>query len=330
MKKRLGFFLLMIFLLVGLSFCSKEEPISGDQVLGLAFFLTTDDVNSITCVCARSGGHIIDNVGVGESGVLTALGVCWSTTPNPTIADNKMIVDVEIGIHPDPKHFHSVLTGLNSGTTYYVRAYVTTSAGTAYGNEVSFTTTASTAPVSDIDSNIYKTIQIGTQTWMAENLKTTRYNNGDQIPNGNGGWIDLNKGNYWWYDNDASTYKDAYGALYNWYAVGNGNLCPTGWHVPTNSEWTTLITFLGGEEEAFNEKTEVGYIHWGSSNYSITKSAFTPVPAGELDGWGFSQGGGFWWSATPAPGESCAYIINFAIKAYESAWYGYSVRCLKD
>jgi uncharacterized protein (TIGR02145 family) len=330
MKKRLGFFILMILLLTGLSFCSKEEPISGDQVLGLAYFLTTDDVNSITCVCARSGGHIIENEDLGGSDEFITVGVCWSTTPNPTIADNKMIVDIEIGIHPDPKHFHSVLTDLNSGTTYHVRAYATTSSGTAYGNEVSFTTLTPTAPVSDIDGNIYKTIQIGTQIWMSENLKTTRYNNGDQIPNGNGDWTDLNKGNYWWYDNDASKYKDAYGAIYNWHAVGTGNLCPTGWHVPTNSEWTTLITFLGGEEEAFNEGREVGYIHWGSSNYSIVKSAFTPVPAGLLDGWGFSEGGFWWWSATPAPGEMSAYIINFTLKAYESQWYGYSVRCLKN
>jgi len=97
---------------------------------------------------------------------------------------------------------------------------------------------------------------------MAENLKTTKYNNGDQIPNVNGGWVDLNKGAYWWYDNDTKTYKDAFGAIYNWHAVGTGNLCPTGWHVPTNSEWTTLITFLGGEEEAFNEQRETATIHW--------------------------------------------------------------------
>jgi uncharacterized protein (TIGR02145 family) len=337
MKKRLGFFLLMILLLIGLSFCSKEEPISGNQVyIGLPLFLTTDDVNSITCVCARSGGHIIENEGVGESAVLTTLGVCWSTTPNPTIADYKMIVDLDIGIHPDPKHFHSVLTGLNSVTTYYVRAYLTTSAGTAYGNEISFTTPASTAPVSDIDGNVYKTIQIGTQTWMAENLKTTRYNNGDQIPLSKGfpagytDWFGLEKGAYCWYDNDELTYKDAYGAIYNWHADGNGKLCPTGWHVPTNSEWTTLITFLGGEEEAFDENRESATIHWGSSNYSIVKSAFTPVPAGLLDGWGFSEGGCCWWSDTPRPDEWNAYLLSFVSKAYGPKSDGYSVRCLKN
>ncbi len=184
----------------------------------------------------------------------------------PQLMIIKRLVD---GIDPDPKHFHSTLTGLNSGTTYYVRAFATNSEGTAYGNEISFTTPECIdQPCLDIDGNIYKTVQIGTQTWMAENLKTTRYNDGSPIILGNGGpagytkWFDLQEGAYCWYDNDAKTYKDAYGAIYNWHAVGTGKLCPTGWHVPTYSEWTTLITFLGGEEEAFNEKTEILMIYW--------------------------------------------------------------------
>ena len=117
MKKRSGFFLLIILLLTGLSFCSKEELISEDQVIGLPFFLITNDVSTFSCERAYSGGQIIENEGLGGSGVFTSQGVCWSTTPNPTTADNKTILD---GIDPDPKHFHSTLTGLNPGTTYYV------------------------------------------------------------------------------------------------------------------------------------------------------------------------------------------------------------------
>jgi uncharacterized protein (TIGR02145 family) len=277
------------------------------------------------------------------SGVFIAQGVCWSTTPNPTTADNKTID----GIDPDPKHFHSTLTDLNSGTTYYVRAFVTNYAGTSYGNEVSFITPACNdqivinpnyGSVSDIDGNVYKTVQIGTQTWIAENLKTTRYNNGDKIFLGNGGpagyteWFGLGKGAYCWYDNDAEAYKDAYGALYNWHAVGTGYLCPAGWHVPTNSEWTTLVTFLGGQEEAFSEMTENAIIHWESSNNNINISGFTPVNHGELCGWGFLNTD-LWWSATPRPTElavPCAYVVAFRIKGFEPQSYGYSVRCLKD
>jgi hypothetical protein len=142
MKERLGFILLMLLLLTGLSFCSKEEPVSGNQVIGLAYFLTTDDVSSITCESACSGGQIIENVGCDGSGVFTAQGVCWSTTPNPTTANN-ITIDK---IHPDPKHFQAILTGLNSGTTYYVRAYATNSAGTIYGNELHFSTNPSVGP----------------------------------------------------------------------------------------------------------------------------------------------------------------------------------------
>jgi uncharacterized protein (TIGR02145 family) len=197
--------------------------------------------------------------------------------------------------------------------------------------------------VADIDGNTYKTVQIGTQTWMAENLKTTTYNDGSQIPLGYGApagytdWFDYGNadyrwfnGAYCWYDNEIR-YKNIFGALYNWHAVGHGNLCPTGWHVPTNSEWTTLITFLGGVVEPFNEETENAMIH--CSNDNIDKSGFAPVRAGELCGWGFIENGGFWWSATPRPsGRSVpfGYLFNFSIMSYEAKSYGYSVRCLKD
>jgi uncharacterized protein (TIGR02145 family) len=339
MKRLLGIFLLMILLLTGLTTCSKEEPISGDQELGLAFFLTTDDVNSINCASAFTGGYIINNVGVPSA--LTAQGVCWSTSPNPTTANNKTIAKT----YSDPQHFYSTLTGLNPGTTYYVRAFATNSAGTIYGNDVSFTTPECTDPtygsVSDIDGNIYKTVKIGPQTWMAENLKTTKYCDGSPISPGIGApagytdWFDCGDGNYlWyggaycWYENDASAYKDAYGAIYNWHAVGTGKLCPTGWHVPTNSDWTKLITFLGGVEEPFNEKTENAMIVC----YGIYESGFAPVTHGELCGWGFLNSD-FWWSATPRPTDRAvpfAYLMSFYIYGYEPQSYGYSVRCLKD
>jgi uncharacterized protein (TIGR02145 family) len=350
MKKKLWFFLLMILSFAGLSTCSKEEPIpiSGDQELGMAFFLTTDDINYITCVNACSGGYIIDNVG--GSGVLSAMGVCWSTTPNPTTANNKTID----AILSDLLCFHSILTGLNCETTYYVRAYAINSAGTTYGNEVSFTTPASIdvivnntniaqGLVSDIEGNIYNTIQTGTQTWMAENLKTTKYCDGSPISPGIGApagytdWFDCGDGNYlWyggaycWYENDASAYKDAYGAIYNWHAVGTGKLCPTGWHVPTISDWTTLIKTLGGTVEPFNEPTSNAMIN--CSDNSINESGFTYVTHGELCGWGFLMSD-FWWSATPMPTElrvPYAYIIGWVLNSVEPQSYGYSVRCLKD
>jgi uncharacterized protein (TIGR02145 family) len=186
--------------------------------------------------------------------------------------------------------------------------------------------------VSDIDSNVYKTVKIGTQIWIAENLKTTKYNNGDQIPLGYGApagytdWFDGGDSNYrWyggaycWYDNNASKYKDAYGALYNWHAVNTGKLCPTGWHVPTDLEWTTLTDILSKEGAAVGPLTN--------------PNGFAAIPTCELDGWGFGQGAIVYWSSTPESGWN-AYLRSLNEHAFIRAWepksYGYSVRCLKD
>ena len=103
--------------------------------------------------------------------------------------------------------------------------------------------------VTDIDGNVYRTVKIGTQVWMAEKLKTTRYRNGDPIPNvtDNPQWISLKTGALCWYKNDEAN-KATYGSLYNWFAVADSrNIAPVGWHVPSDEEWTTLTTCLGGE-----------------------------------------------------------------------------------
>src|SRR5665648_943598 len=103
--------------------------------------------------------------------------------------------------------------------------------------------------VTDIDGNVYKTVTIGTQVWMAENLKTTKYRNGDPIPNITDAtaWTNLTTGAYCNNNNDAN-YATTYGRLYNWYAVNDiRNIAPAGWHIPTKAEWTTLTTYLGGQ-----------------------------------------------------------------------------------
>ena len=355
MKRNLWFFLLMLLVLIGLSVCTKEEPPlvkeepatkSANEESPHLPIVVTDTVVIIPTPKEAMLGFEITDIG---GAPVTAKGVCWSTSQNPTINDNKYEAG---GIYLQVSHCH--MGGLEKSTTYYVRAYATNSVGTGYGNQVSFTTPASFPPIAfnpsltygsveDIDGNIYKTIQVGTQTWIAENLRTTKYNNGDQIPLGYGApagytdWFDLGDGNYsynngayCWYDNDASTYKDAFGAIYNWHAIGTGKLCPTGWHVPTISDWTTLIKILGGAVEPFNEPTENAWIH--CSDNSINESGFAPVTHGELCGWGFLKSD-FWWSATPRPTDRAvpfAYLMSFYIYGYEPQSYGYSVRCLKD
>jgi uncharacterized protein (TIGR02145 family) len=198
--------------------------------------LTTSTVTSITSTTSTSGGNVTGDGGA----TITARGVCWGTSPNPTTANSKTTGGTGTGT------FVCSITGLTPGQLYYVRSYATNSLGTAYGNEVSFTTLLANQ-VSDFDGNVYTTIVIGTQTWMVENLKTTHYRNGEPIPNVtyNTIWSLLSTGAFCWYGNDEATFKNPYGALYNWYAVfDTRNIAPAGWHVPSDAEWTTMENFL--------------------------------------------------------------------------------------
>ena len=146
--------------------------------------------------------------------------------------------------------------GLNDVTTYYVRAYATNDAGTGYGMAMSLKTLDG---INDIDGNAYNKVTIGRQTWLVENLRTTKYNDGTLIPlvQDNTAWSNLITPGYCWFDNDEVANKNPYGALYNWYAVNTGKLCPSGWHVPTDTEWTTLIDNLGGLDVAGGKLKEI-------------------------------------------------------------------------
>jgi hypothetical protein len=196
--------------------------------------VSTNEATEVTQTTATSGGVISADGGA----TVTARGVCWSTSQTPTIADNKTSDGIGAG------SFTSAMTGLTANTTYYVRAYATNSAGTGYGSAMSFTTLEGNngtivfnpnityGTMTDIDGNTYKTVTIGTQTWMAENLKVTKYNDGTAIPNvtDETAWSSLTTGAYCNYNNDPSKVA-TYGRLYNWHAVNTGKLCPTGWHV---------------------------------------------------------------------------------------------------
>ncbi len=239
-------------------------------LFGLAT-LTTNNViaQSIT---ASSGGNITDNGG----STVTVRGVVWNTSPNPTISNSKTTDGSGTG------SYVSNLTALSPSTTYYVRAYATNSTGTAYGNQQTFTTTATSQTVTDIDGNTYNTVQIGTQVWMSENLKTSRYRNGGSIPYvlGNAAWAALTTGAWSNYDHDAAN-DPIYGKLYNWYTTLGDTLCPTGWGVPTDAEWTTLTTYLGGESVAGGKMKSIGTAYWSSPNTGATnESGFSVLPGG--------------------------------------------------
>jgi uncharacterized protein (TIGR02145 family) len=196
--------------------------------------------------------------------------------------------------------------------------------------------------LTDIDGNEYKTIKVGDQTWMAENLRTFKYNDGTAIPNvkGNIEWAGLTTEAYCTYNNTTKNDSIAtFGCLYNWYAVITGKLAPKGWHVPTDAEWTTLINYLGGESVAGGKLKEIGTSHWVSPNTGATnESGFTALPSGTRNSNGtfqFVETNGSWWcnsevNASNAWSRSMAFYGSSLYRDSDIKEHGFSVRCVRD
>jgi uncharacterized protein (TIGR02145 family) len=196
--------------------------------------------------------------------------------------------------------------------------------------------------IKDIDGNTYKTVKIGDQVWMQENLRTTKYNDGSVIPlvDDSMMWKSLTVDAYCWYGNDPAN-KNTYGALYNWFTIENGTLCPTGWRVPTNDDWNKLVAGQGGPVHAGDKLKEKGYVHWDSQNLKATNtSGFTALPGGYRNGADGSFGnlGSFagWWSADYYGLKQFGWFVglyssfsNVEVNYYNPK-YGYSVRCIKE
>lgn len=292
----------------------------------------TLEPSNVTQISANTGGDITDNGGA----AIIASGVVWGIAPNPTIALTTKTTDGSA-----TGSFTSSITGLTASTTYYVRAYATNSAGTGYGNSFGFTTTSGGATVNDIDGNSYNIVTIGTQTWMASNLKTTKFNDGSAIPmvTGTTEWGAPGNPAYTWYDNDAASYQGTnYGALYNFDAVSQGNLCPVGWHVPTESEGQTLTTFLGGDPVAGGKLKEIGLTHWSSPNTGATDEVgFTALPGGLRNYMGMFMNIGTsanWWSSSALDTQNALFLsLNTntadAVRSMTFKQFGMSVRCMQ-
>ena len=193
----------------------------------------------------------------------------------------------------------------------------------------------------DYDGNAYASITIGNQVWMAENLRVTHYRDGDAIPNETdaGTWAGLSTGAYCWYENVQAN-NATYGSLYNWYAVDdNHGLCPYGWHVPTNAEWTTLTTYLGGTSVAGGKMKAIIDL-WTSPNTCATNIInFSGLPGGnrKLNGTFENIGcNSIWWSSTERSSGSAWYRVlgyfygHVSVLCYDNEECGYSVRCLRD
>lgn len=303
--------------------------------------ITTNDVSEITIMSAKSGGNITADGG----SVITARGVCWNTNPNPTISNSKTIDGVSTGT------FESNLLNLNYSTTYYLRAYATNSIGTFYGEQKTFTTLTPIfvegSGVTDIDGNNYRTVILNNQEWMAENLRSSKYANGDIIPNvtDNSEWENLSTGAWSYYNND-SQFNIVYGKLYNWIGVDDSrNVCPSGWHVASDVEWTALENYLGGTDIAGGKLKEVGTSHWLSPNIDATNESGLTIRPG---GYRFANGqftaigmdGNFWTSTEfdnfGSPfiwARSLSHQLGSSFRGNEpksNSQIGFAVRCIKD
>jgi len=300
-----------------------------DEVTFLATFaptVTTTTVSSITESSANCVGNVIDDGCL----AVTARGVCWNTTGTPTINDSHTTDGIGTGI------YISTLNSLSLGLKYYYRAYATNSKGTSYGNVQNFIIGAV-----DYDGNVYDTVKIGTQVWLKQSLKTTHYSNGDPITlvTNNATWASLTTEAYCWYNNDYAAYGVTYGALYNWYAVSDSrNICPVGWHVPNDTEWNTLITYLGSNSGG--KMKETGITHWSAPNTGATnESGFNGLPSGfrqEADG-SFGYVGYYFecWGSTESNASSAndheLYYNNTGVYSVSlSKRYGFVVRCIKN
>lgn len=207
--------------------------------------------------------------------------------------------------------------------------------------------------VTDIDGNVYHSVTIGTQVWMVENLKTTKYRDGTSIPKviDNLQWMNLTTGAYSWYNNDPAN-KDTYGALYNWFAVNTKILAPTGWHIPTNAEWATLQNYVAANLGTSGSvaKALAATTNWASSTDAgavgngLTKnnaSGFTALPGGcRIDGsyngsFNYIGLSGYWWSSSELNANTALHrgLQYSGSDVYSNNDYkncGASVRCLRD
>jgi len=287
--------------------------------------LTTTAVTSVTQTSSISGGNISSDGG----SPITARGIVWSKTVNPVLGTPSTSTDGAITTGA----FTSNITNISSGITYYVRAYATNAIGTAYGSQQIFTS----LPIIDSSNNQYTTININGLEWFRENLKTSKYANGDSIENvpTAGDWGLRTSGAWVYYDNDVNN-DIIYGKLYNWYAVSDvRGLCPTGSRVATDADWTSLTALYGNDAAAGNELKATTL--WTTPNVNSNTSGFGALPGGGRGSLNFGDlnNKGFWWTSTPFDASNSyarrlEYNTDTVTRYAENDKFGFSVRCVKN
>lgn len=297
--------------------------------------VVTLPLGAFSATTAELGGEINANGGT----AITQRGIAWSTSPMPTTANN--ITNDGMGSGT----FTTVLEGLSADSVYYARAYATNNAGTAYGNQIEFQVTGDpyipADGVTDIDGNFYPTILAASgQEWMVENLRVCRYANGDSILHleENLDWSITNEGAWCAYNNNEANI-DVFGKLYNGFSVEDPrNVCPDGWHVPTEAEWDELHAVNNGYSFGGGNLKDTGIDLWLAPNTGATnQSGFTGLPGGRRLGGGDFQeafGSGFWWTSSGNTSTLETRILYFSSNGVWiedlSKLEGLSIRCIKD
>lgn len=314
---------LLIITVFIINSCKKEDNITLPVVSTIAPTFISSSMVTLGINVTSDGG----------SGVLC--GIYLSSEPNAETTG------VQLQIATDTGTYMGQITNLLPNKQFYFKAYATNSKGVGMGEELNFTTPAK---ITDSESNSYQTVIIGSQTWMAENLNTTHYTNGDLISSTNPATFNITSENspkyQWSYSGDGNN-STTYGKLYTWYAVTDTRkVCPTGWHIPTDAEWTTLVTTLGGYQIAAARLKEHGTVHWLSpyNTDATNESCFTALPGGYRDVSGtfyLLQNDAYLWSATESEaakawGRTLNTSSSAVVRQGVNKGWGLSVRCIKD
>ncbi len=337
-----------------------------DLILRLMTIVMTVSSALIPAACKKSDGPGTTTIPLAVTYSASWLGPKWATLNGQvtgkgylttvtfqfdTITNYSHILkpspDTTSGIYATS--FSYTVTDLKPKTKYHFRINGTSTGGTGNGSDLFFTTTDTSKMVIsfnpgllydsiyDSEGNKYKTIVIGAQTWMAENLRSVKLNDGTNIPfvPEINKWTSLITPGYCWYNGDST----GYGAIYNWYTVNTGKLCPEGWHVPSDVEWTELTDFLGGLSVAGGLLKETGLTHWISPNTGASnESGFTGVPTGYRSYSGTFNSTGrysYWWTSTElsptgAWYRDVYYGYDSVDRSNGSKKTGANLRCVKD
>jgi uncharacterized protein (TIGR02145 family) len=316
----ISLFIILTFLLIA---CKKNDTSPLPTVITYSPIFIASTEATVGCTVKPDGGTDF------------LCGIYMGSSQNPETTGAQFQIGSDTGF------FLGQITGLTPETQYFVTAYAKNATGENLGDEVSFTTPGL---INDYDNNIYETVITGEQLWMASNLKTTHHMNGDQILTTDPAILDISLESapmyQWSYGGDGSN-AAVYGRLYTYYTITDSRgVCPEGWHIPTDSEWSTLESTLGGFAIAGSRLKEMGNSHWiGPYNLDATnESCFNALPGGyRSNTGGFSYLGnyGYWWSSTEGD-NTTAWIRALFVQSSQvlrvdlNKSNGASVRCIKD